>query len=226
MTRSAPGRPLRRRPQLSDDVATHVRDLIMSGEVRPGDFIRLDETAADLEVSVTPVREALLTLRGEGLVELVPHKGYVVSPLTRADVQDLFWLQSQIARELTLRASKVMTPGALEELKSIATSLSNAVDLREPDQISQLEFQFHRVINRLAQSTKLSWFLLNATRYTPTRFYASDPHWGAAAVESHTKLLEHFEARSHQKAAEESAEHFLDGAHRLIAHLESIGIWD
>lgn len=55
-TSSRPDGNLRRRPQLSDDVAMHVRNLIMSGGVRPGDFIRLDETAAELGVSVTPVR--------------------------------------------------------------------------------------------------------------------------------------------------------------------------
>ncbi|GAA3153023.1 hypothetical protein GCM10020255_032760 [Rhodococcus baikonurensis] len=40
---------------MSEDVANHVRNLIMSGSVRPGEFVRLDETAADLGVSVTPV---------------------------------------------------------------------------------------------------------------------------------------------------------------------------
>ncbi|MGH3576308.1 MAG: GntR family transcriptional regulator, partial [Mycobacterium sp.] len=49
-----------RRAQLSDEVAGHLRLAIMSGELRPGTFIRLDETAAKLGVSVTPVREALL----------------------------------------------------------------------------------------------------------------------------------------------------------------------
>ncbi len=52
-----------RRAQLSDEVAGHLRAAIMSGSLRPGTFIRLDETAAELGVSVTPVREALLKLR-------------------------------------------------------------------------------------------------------------------------------------------------------------------
>ena len=100
------GAALRRRPQLSDQVAGHVRAWIMSGQVRPGEFIRLDETAAELGVSVTPVREALLTLRGEGLVELVPHRGYLVSPLSREDVADIFWLQGRLAVELAQRAAR------------------------------------------------------------------------------------------------------------------------
>src|SRR5205807_8906231 len=89
-------RPLRR-AQLSDEVAGHLRAAIMSGALRPGTFIRLDETAAKLGVSVTPVREALLKLRGEGMVRLEPHRGHVVLPLSRQDVDDIFWVQAIIA---------------------------------------------------------------------------------------------------------------------------------
>lgn len=52
-----------RRPQLSEEVAGRLRAAIMTGDLRPGEYIRMDETAAQLGVSVTPVREALLTLR-------------------------------------------------------------------------------------------------------------------------------------------------------------------
>ena len=60
-----------RREQMSDEVAAHLRGAIMSGTLLPGTFIRLDETAAQLGVSITPVREALRTLRGEGMVLVV-----------------------------------------------------------------------------------------------------------------------------------------------------------
>ena len=114
---------LRRRPQLSEDVANHVRNLIMSGSVRPGEFVRLDETAADLGVSVTPVREALVALRGEGMVELVPHRGYLVSPLSRQDIEDIFWLQGQIAVKLALRAMDSITADQLAELTELNADL-------------------------------------------------------------------------------------------------------
>ena len=173
---------LRRRPQLSDDVAVHVRNVIMSGGVRPGEFIRLDETAAELGVSVTPVREALLTLRGEGLVELVPHRGYVVAPLSRDDVNDVFWLQGRIAEELAGRAVDHVDDEALAELTAINDRLRQAVELGDAVRIEELEFAFHRIINRLAGARKLSWFLLGATRYTPVHFYSADREWGDEAV--------------------------------------------
>src|SRR4029079_2141864 len=73
-----------RREQLSDEVAARLRADIMTGTLRPGTFIRLDETAAALGVSITPVREALRTLRGEGMVRLQPHPRHVVvSPVAR-----------------------------------------------------------------------------------------------------------------------------------------------
>jgi len=215
-----------RRPQLSDDVAVHVRNLIMSGGARPGDFIRLDETAADLGVSVTPVREALLTLRGEGLVELVPHRGYVVAPLSRGDVDDIFWLQGQIAEELALRTVEHVDDEVAAELTEINERLRRAVDVGDSTLIEELEFGFHRRLNRLAGARKLSWFLLGATRYTPVHFYSSDPHWGDDAVASHTRLVAALLARDGSAVATETRAHFDDGAKRLVRHLESAGIWD
>ena len=72
-----------RRTQLTDEVATVLRNRIMTGDLRPGDFVRLDETASALGCSATPVREALVTLRGEGLVRSSPHRGFIVEPLDR-----------------------------------------------------------------------------------------------------------------------------------------------
>ena len=225
-SRNTAGPALRRRPQLSDDVAAHVRGLIMSGGVRPGEFVRLDETAAELGVSVTPVREALLTLRGEGLVELVPHRGYVVAPLTRGDINDVFWLQGQIAEQLAARATGAATPEALDELRAINTALASAVAAGDATRIEDLEFGFHREVNRLAGATKLSWFLFNAIRYTPVHFYSGDREWGASATASHHRLIAAMADGDADEAGRETRRHFTDGAERLLAHLEQTGIWD
>src|ERR1700740_1177895 len=113
-------RPLRR-PQWSDEAASHLRAAIMSGTLRPGTFIRLDETAAELGVSITPVREALLKLRGEGMVQLETHRGHVVLPLTRQRIQDIFWLPAPIARELAAAATDHITYGEIDALDRINT---------------------------------------------------------------------------------------------------------
>lgn len=198
----------------------------MTGAIRPGEFIRMDETAVDLQVSVTPVREALLTLRGEGMVNLAPHRGYVVADLTRQDVEDIFWLQGVLAVELAVRIAKKVTPDQLDELTELNNELRVAVESGRPADVTAAEFEFHRVHNRIADDGKLAWFLLNATRYTPQDLYANDPQWGAVACESHAKLIDAYRNGDRDEVIAQTRRQFTDGAERLTRHLESIGLWD
>ena len=215
-----------RREQLSEEVAAHLRSAIMSGELRPGTFIRLDETAATLNVSITPVREALLTLRGEGMVRLEPHRGHVVVPLSRKDIQDIFWLQATIAKELAAAAAAHVTQAQVDELGRLNELLSDAVDTRDVDAIVLAEFNFHLALNQAAGRVKLAWFLQHAARYMPPLVYAADPVWGTEAVDHHRKLIAALGRHDADGAAELTEWQFSDGAKRLTEMLEKAGIWD
>jgi DNA-binding GntR family transcriptional regulator len=217
-------RPLRR-AQLSDEVAGHLRAAIMSGTLRPGTFIRLDETAAQLGVSVTPVREALLKLRGEGMVQLEPHRGHVVLPLTRQDIDDIFWLQATIAKELATTAADHITEVEIDELDHINAALATAVGSRDTDAIAATEFSFHRVFNQASGRIKLAWFLLNVARYMPVRVYAADPHWGEAAVDNHRRLIAALRRRDTAAVVEHTIWQFTDAARRLTEQLDTAGIF-
>jgi DNA-binding GntR family transcriptional regulator len=215
-------RPLRR-AQLSDGVAGHLRAAIMSGSLRPGTFIRLDETAAELGVSVTPVREALLKLRGEGMVQLEPHRGHVVLPLTPQDIDDIFWLQATIARELAVAATDHATEAEIDELHRINESLAAAVSTADAETVAGLEFAFHRVFNQASGRIKLAWFLLNAARYMPVLVYAADPQWGVAAVDNHRKLIAALRRRDTPEVIEHTVWQFTDAARRLIEMRDRAG---
>jgi DNA-binding GntR family transcriptional regulator len=218
-------RPLHR-AQLSDEVAGRLRAAIMSGTLRPGTFIRLDETAAELGVSVTPVREALLKLRGEGMVQLEPHRGHVVLPLTRQDIQDIFWLQATIAKELAAAATDHITDGEIDELDRINNALEAAVGSSAADTIAGIEFAFHRAFNQASGRTKLAWFLLNAARYMPVLVYAADPEWGVAAVDNHRQLIAALRRRDAPAVIEQTVWQFTDAAQRLTGMLDRTGIFD
>ncbi|MBV8181570.1 MAG: GntR family transcriptional regulator [Mycobacterium sp.] len=214
-----------RRAQLSDEVAGHLRAAIMSGTLRPGTFIRLDETAAKLGVSVTPVREALLKLRGEGMVQLEPHRGHVVLPLTRQDIDDIFWLQAAIAKELAATAAQEITDAEIDDLEHITDTLAAAVAAADTEAIAATEFAFHRAFNHATGRIKLAWFLLHVARYMPLVVYAADPEWGAAAVENHRKLIAALRRRDTAAVVELTNWQFTDGARRLTERLDSSGIW-
>jgi DNA-binding GntR family transcriptional regulator len=198
----------------------------MSGSLQPGTFIRLDETAAGLGVSITPVREALLKLRGEGMVGLEPHRGHVVLPLTRQDIADIFWLQASIARELAAAATDRITETEIQELDRINNSLAAAVGYGDAETISGLEFAFHRVFNQASGRIKLAWFLLNAARYMPVLLYAADPQWGTAAVENHRQMIAALRRRDSAAVIEYTVWQFTDAAYRLTESLDRAGIFD
>jgi len=214
-----------RREQLSDEVAARLRTDIVTGTLRPGTFIRLDETAAALGVSITPVREALRTLRGEGMVQLEPHRGHVVVPLTRADIEDIFWLQATIAKELAATAAERITDTEIEELERRNDGLAAAVDRGDPEEVVAAEFAFHRAFNRATGRIKLAWFLLHVVRYLPGQIYASDAAWGAAAVAGHRELIEALRRHDVDSVVRLTGGEFTDAAQRLVGRLDEIGLW-
>ena len=197
----------------------------MSGALRPGTFIRLDETAAKLGVSVTPVREALLKLRGEGMVQLEPHRGHVVLPLTRQDIDDIFWLQATIAKELAATAAQNITDAEIDDLEHLTDMLAAAVASADTEAIATSEFAFHRAFNHATGRIKLAWFLLHVARYMPLIVYAADPEWGAAAVENHRQLVAALRRHDTAAVVEHTRWQFTDAGRRLTETLDHSGIW-
>src|SRR5205823_2012802 len=112
------GRGYPKRRQLPEEVAAYVRDLITSGQARPGEFLRIEPIAEALGVSQTPVREGLLSLKSEGLVNLLPRRGFVVAPITPQDISDLYWAQAMLAAELAARAAEKITDEQLDLLEA------------------------------------------------------------------------------------------------------------
>ncbi|WP_063001265.1 GntR family transcriptional regulator [Nocardia mikamii] len=222
----SPGRSRRQRSQLSDQVAHELRARIMAGTLRPGDAIHLEDTAAELDVSITPLRDALLTLRGEGFVEPGARRGFVVSELSRDDVMDVFWLQRQIANELARRAARRLTPEASQRLDDRIGSLRAAVAGGDAEAISDAEFAFHRELNRLARAPKLASFQLKMGWYAPHRLYSADRSWGEFAVASHERLVAAIRRADMDEIDAETRVLFADAAQRLLAHLDRVGMWE
>lgn len=214
------------RKQLTDEVADHLRSQIMTGRLRPGEFVRLDDTASALGCSVTPVREALVTLRGDGLVRSSPHRGFIVESLGRGDIIDIFWMQAELSARLATHATE--NPDLDEHLarmNAIVDDLEVAVDTRDDPRVLHAEFAFHRQVNLAADSKKLAWFVYSASRYNPHELYAQDPEWGRRAVASHRRLIDHLRRADLAAIRAEIHTQFDDARDRLLAQLESIDFW-
>jgi DNA-binding GntR family transcriptional regulator len=213
------------RQQLPEEVAAYVRELIVSGEARPGEFLRVDRIAEAVGVSNTPVREGLLALQSEGFVELVPRRGFIVSAFTRQDVLDLFWAQAQLARELAARAAKKISPEQVDQLQLVLDQFDKAAKADDQERLAELGHAFHRGINLAADSHRLALLLGSVVRHLPNRFYAAVEAQVSVTSDDHQMLLDALRNRDSRKARTIMERHTLARGDHLIALLEERGLW-
>lgn len=208
------------RQQLSDEAAAYVRELIVSGQLRSPAFVRVERIAEDLGISVTPVREGLLALRGEGFLRLEPRKGFVVAPLTSGDVRDLFWVQAQLAGELAARATELLTDEQVAGLAALQDSLVDALARDDLDEVERRNHDFHRTINLAAQAPKLMWFLRTSARYVPNRFYHRIGGWPDASMHDHVAIMDALKQRDADGVRTAMQEHIEHAGSLLAEHLD------
>lgn len=216
MSADVPARTRRRLPRLSDEAAEHVRELIVSGQLEPGQFIRPETMAAELDISATPMREGLLTLQSEGLLRVEPRRGFMVSPLSANDIEDVFVGQSLLAGELAARATSRMSDDELDALEKIQADLEHAADTADYDEVERLNHVFHRSIYSAAGSPKLSWMIKGSLNYAPRRFFASVDGWPQASAADHRAIIAGLRARDGEAARAAMVDH-IRNAGRLLA---------
>ncbi|MGH3414525.1 MAG: GntR family transcriptional regulator [Marmoricola sp.] len=219
------GTRLAHRPQLADEVAQYLRDLIVSGRVRHGEFLRLEPVADQLGTSVTPVREALLALRGEGFVTLQPRRGFVVAPFSRQDILDVYAVQAHLAGELAARACAALDSEAVAGIVSVQEELESAHRAGDAELVERLNHTFHRRINVAADSPKLAQFLVTATRYSPRNFFSEIAGWTQASAADHRAIIQALETGDAEAARDAMARHVANAGALLADYLESRGVW-
>jgi DNA-binding GntR family transcriptional regulator len=211
------------RTQLAEDVARIVRKRIFDGTYAAGTYVRLDQLAADLGVSVTPVREALFELKAEGLLDQQPHRGFVVLPVTGRDLKDVSDVQAYIGGELAARAAANISDDQLRELKQIQSDLEDAY-AADDERAVRLNHEFHRAINVAADSPKLAQLMSQITRYAPESVFPIIAGWPEQSNQHHRRLLAALEKHDENLARTAMSEHLAAGAEPLIEHLTSRGV--
>jgi DNA-binding GntR family transcriptional regulator len=212
------------RPQLAEDVARIVRGRIFDGTYAAGTYVRLDQLAAGLGISVTPVREALFELKAEGLLEQQPRRGFVVRPVTVRDITDVSDVQAHIGGELAARAAAGISDSQLQELTRIQDDLEVAYATDDGERASRLNHDFHRAINVAADSPKLAQLMSQITRYAPESVFPTIDGWPDQSNAHHRRLLDALASRDESLARSAMSEHLAAGAAPLIEHLTRRGV--
>ncbi len=128
-------------------VADDLRRRILGGEFQGGTQLRQDALAKDYDVSRIPVREALLTLESEGLVEFHAHRGAFTTELSVAKIRELFDLRVLLETYVLRHAIGELTEEDLLEAERILEKYDDALNSGgEIDNWSEYNFAFHQAL--------------------------------------------------------------------------------
>jgi DNA-binding GntR family transcriptional regulator len=199
-----------------------LREAILTGSLAPGARLRAEPLAERLRTSRTPVREALMLLAREGLVDIEPRRGAVVRPFDASDLLDLYDVRGLIEPHAARRAATRIGPDQLERLKELcdlAEARGADDDAAVEDQVA-LNEEFHRIIVAAAQSPRLE-AAMRAVAGIPRAFRAAFWHDDAQREQSlfcHRQIVRALE-KGQPRLAEAAMRMHITGAMEFLTEV-------
>jgi DNA-binding GntR family transcriptional regulator len=185
------------RAALHEQVAHRLRQMLVENRILPGAKLNERELSEVLNVSRTPLREAIKMLAAEGLVELLPNRGAIAVALTEADVLNTFEVMAGLEAQSGELAAERITAAELAEIKAMHFEMLAAYTRRDLPNYYRLNAAIHNAINAAAKNPVLAstYAQVNA-RLQALRFRSNqDEEKWKAAVKEHEQMIEALEAR-------------------------------
>jgi DNA-binding GntR family transcriptional regulator len=199
--------PARRRG-LADEVADRIREAIFSGTYAPGAQLREVELASALEVSRGPVREALLRLEREGLVQGEWHRGTTVTTLSAQDASELNSLRGALEQ---LAVEQLLVYASDEDLTAIEKTVDRMDRAEDVHAMVRADLEFHDAVYAAAHHSRLeaAWQAIRSQvhLFLLTRIGLSDDDYTDHIPAEHRDLARALRARDAERALQLFAEH-------------------
>jgi len=173
---------------LNEIVFEGLRIAIIKGIIPVGERINESVYAEKMNISRTPVREALRRIQEEGLVEYVPHYGVVVKKITIEDAVEIYQIRKALDILATQNAMKIMTEEQFDEMKALLEKTDEADARGDYKEVTELSRQFNDMIYEFCRMPRLDVIVKNLRQYlmrfrdislteNDRRRKALDEHW-------------------------------------------------
>ncbi|RYX92632.1 MAG: GntR family transcriptional regulator [Comamonadaceae bacterium] len=180
------------RASLHEQVAHRLRQMLVESRIKPGAKLNERELCEVLQVSRTPLREAIKMLAAEGLVELLPNRGAIAVELKESDVLSTFEVMAGLEAMSGELAAERITESELSEIRAMHYEMMAAWTRRDLSAYYRLNASIHRAINAAAKNPVLTstYNQVNA-RLQALRFRSNqDEDKWKRAVGEHEQMVE------------------------------------
>ena len=176
---------------MGDQVLDHIRDAILSGQLMAGTRIDQHAIAAELGVSIIPVRESLRQLEAEGLIEKRPYRGAFVAELSMTELMDIYVTREALEALATRLAVARMTAETLTNLESLLADMESATFAGDRAALFDLNATFHFTLYTASKNAILCQLIESlwdrSTVYR--RRFTFMPERAAQALAEHKQIL-------------------------------------
>ena len=217
--------PRLNRQSLGNQIANQLRQEILLGRLPPGQTVSQQQLCDQYGTSRMPVRDALVRLTNEGLIEGTPGGHSVVARLTAEDIVDAFDIEALVHGRAGRRAVARATDEEIAELQGLHRSMLAASRERDQAGLTDLNWTFHKRINVMAGSAKLMAVIRSTSLEIPRSYLSALPGSVAKINREHAAIVDAFVVRDPQQAETLIAAHVAGAGSDLAAHLAARGLF-
>lgn len=209
------------REMLSSQIKDRILQLILEGELQPGDRVVETRIARELGVSQSPVREAIRDLAGVGFLEIEPYRGARIRRFTKDEFLDDMEIRGEMEAIAAERAATRITREGIAELRSLVDEMHALGEAGDAHAQATKNTEFHRTIVRAAGSDALErvWAMLEpfARTYATAMVPGADLVW---LGDRHSPIVDALEAGDADLAASTMRQHAGEARDVLAASIE------
>jgi len=212
MTLSSSQSSFRATPRrVSDQVANFLREEIYRGALVPGQRLLELELCDELDVSRAPVREALLALQRDGLVEMRPHRGATVASFSDDDIVEIFELRRLLDPVAARAAAEQRDPAAIASLREQIAGMKDAVERGDGFRAAIAHADFHRALGRASNMPRIARFvdsLCTQMLASHARGSVEHPEQLELLLNDHSPIVDAIERGDAEAAVAATSAHF------------------
>lgn len=207
-------------------VQDRIREAILDHLLPGGTRIDQNRLAADLNVSLVPVREALKGLEAEGFVQIIPRRGAFVTEASLDDLEDLYFARGLLEGQVAYHAAEKLTDEDLKQIAQLHQEMGIALEKHDLTRFMQLNHRFHFIIYTAAGSKHMLNIISNlwdlAERYRYRYVFMRDQ--GQVIQQEHHVILEACHARSPKALRDAIVYHMNQTLHGVRSQIEAEGL--
>jgi DNA-binding GntR family transcriptional regulator len=208
---------------IRDEVFSSLRDAILDGHFEPGERLVEKDLAQQMDISRTPIREALRKLELEGLVAYTPRKGVVVVGVSSHDALEIYTICGVLEGLAARLAASNRSDEDLAGLKNILTEMEKCIKKNKLDKFIPLHINFHNSCARASKSPRLCQMIISLREYVEnfTEISYGLPGRLQYGCEEHREIVEAIDKKDHNMAEQAARSHLQQAKESFLKAISS-----